>query len=327
MKTLRPKKLAIAFVALSALSTTACVHQNAPGVGLVKFDSSAVFGITPEDKAPVPDFQVPLGTDFALPDVPFVHRDLNKVDDGPCPAAKLTAFPKTSATVRVIGQPPEGVFKWKRDLVQAKDATVNPPKISSLPFVLEGRAIRRVTKQSDHQFTFEMLAPDSFVPGNTIITGFQVNTNPQLIAERNVAARTIGVVNIPGTSVQRQLKPVSQLGDKFCVSLSLGSAQFVIEVNYRQDDAEFLTQLEHDAQQRNRVSPARDSQSQAVASAEQLFATYIVENALRQSAHGKHSTSGYWIRALRLVFRIIPSCGSHPQTESQLRGMCKFQHP
>jgi hypothetical protein len=202
MKTLLPKKLAIALVAVSALGTTACVHQKAPGVGLVKFDSSAVFGITPEDKAPVPDFQVPLGTDFALPEVPFVHRDLNKVDDGPCPAAKLTAFPKTSATVRVIGQPPEGVFKWKRDLVEAKDTTVNPPKVSALPFVLEGRAIRRVAKQGDHQFTFEMLAPDSFVPGNTIITGFQVNTNPQLVAERNVAARTIGVVNIPGTSVR-----------------------------------------------------------------------------------------------------------------------------
>ena len=80
--------------------------------------------------------------------------------------------------------------------------------------------------------------------------------------------------------------PVSQLGDELCVSLSLGSAQFVIEVNYRQDNAEFLTQLEHDAQQRNRVSPARDSQPQAVASAEQLLATYIIEDALRQSAHG-----------------------------------------
>jgi hypothetical protein len=79
--------------------------------------------------------------------------------------------------------------------------------------------------------------------------------------------------------------PVSQSGDELCVSLSLSSAQFVIEVNYRQDNPEFLTQLEHDAQQRNRVSPARDTQSQAVASAEQPLATYIIEDALRQSAH------------------------------------------
>ncbi|MEY2473522.1 MAG: hypothetical protein QOK28_2851 [Actinomycetota bacterium] len=202
MKKLLPKKFAIALVALSALGATACVHQDAPGVGVVKFDSSAVFGIEPEDKAPVPDFEVPLGTDFQLPDVPLVRKDLNAVPDGPCPAAKLTAFPKTSATPRVEGQPPEGVFKWKRDLVEAKDATITPPKLQALPFALEGRAIRRVTKISDHHFSFEMLAPDAFVPGNTIVTGFEVNTNPQLLAEKNVAARTIGVVNIPGTDVR-----------------------------------------------------------------------------------------------------------------------------
>ena len=92
--------------------------------------------------------------------------------------------------------------------------------------------------------------------------------------------------NVARAGVQWQIMPVSQSDDELCVSLSLGSAQFVIEVNYRQDNTEFLTQPEHDAQQRNRVSPARDSQSQVIASAEQLFATYVVENALRQSAHG-----------------------------------------
>jgi hypothetical protein len=99
--------------------------------------------------------------------------------------------------------------------------------------------------------------------------------------------------NVSASGVQWQIMPISQLADELCVSLSLGSAQFVIEVNYRQDNAQFLTQLEHDSQQRNRVSPARDSQPQAVASAQQLLATYIIEDASRQSAHGKHSTSRY----------------------------------
>jgi hypothetical protein len=200
MKKLLPKNIAVAFVALTAFGATACVHQDAPGVGLVKFDSSAVFGIEPADKPVVPDFSVPT-TDFQLPDIPFKPPSL-VAPEGPCPAAKLTAFPKTSATVRVIGEPPVGVYKWKRDLVQVKDATVNPIKLVNLPFALEGRAIRRVTKVSDHQYTFEMLAPDPFVQGNTIITGFEVNTNPELLVDRNVASRTIGVVNIPGTSVR-----------------------------------------------------------------------------------------------------------------------------
>jgi hypothetical protein len=200
LKKLLPKKFAITLVALSAFGATACVHQDAPGVGLVKFDSSAVFGIEPADKPVVPDFEAPLVADFQIPDTPF--KPNIAAPEGPCPAAKLTAFPKTSATVRVESQPPEGVYKWKRDLVQIKDATADPVKLINLPFALEGRAVRRVTKVGDHQFSFEMLAPDPFVPGNTIITGFEVNTNPALVAERNVASRTIGVVNIPGTSVR-----------------------------------------------------------------------------------------------------------------------------
>jgi hypothetical protein len=104
--------------------------------------------------------------------------------------------------------------------------------------------------------------------------------------------------NVARAGVQWQIMPISQSGDELCVSLSLGSAQFVIEVNYRQYNTEFLTQLEHDAQQRHRVSPARDSQSQAVASAEQLLATYIIEDALRQRAHGNIVHPGIgWTRS------------------------------
>jgi hypothetical protein len=198
---LLPKKTVIALVALCTLGSAACVKQNTPGVGLVKFDSSAVFGITPPQKPVVPDFTLPPEV-FALPDVTPPRRILDNNLDGPCPAAKLTAFPKASATVRVLGMPTEGVYKWKRSLLEIKDATRTPPFFNNAPFVLEGRAIRRVTNEGAHQFSFEMLAPDPFVSGDTVITSFRVNTNDQLLAQRNVAARTIGVVNIPGTDVR-----------------------------------------------------------------------------------------------------------------------------
>jgi hypothetical protein len=199
MLQLLPKK-ALALAALVALASGACVSQDDPGVGLVKFDSSAVFGITPDAKPTLPDFEIPAEA-FEVPLTP-VKRIIEEKVDGPCPAAKLTAFPKASATVRVLDTPPEGLYKWKRNLLTIKDATTNPPSLKDLPFALEGRAIRRVTKDSDHQFSFQMLAPDPFVAGDTVITTFRVNTNPELIADRSVAARTIGVVNIPGTDVR-----------------------------------------------------------------------------------------------------------------------------
>jgi hypothetical protein len=200
MLQLLPKKTAVALAALVALGSAACVKQNDPGVGLVKFDSSAVFGITPAEKPPVPDFILPDDA-FELPVVTPVKRIIDDVVDGPCPEAKLTAFPKKSATVRVTDKPAEGLYRWKRNLLELKNAAVTPP-LKNLPFALEGRAIRRVTSESDHQFSFEMLAPDPFIAGDTVITKFRVNTNPQLFADRTVAARTIGVVNVPGTDVR-----------------------------------------------------------------------------------------------------------------------------
>jgi len=201
MLKLLPKKTAAALVALVALGSSACVKQDDPGVGLVKFDSSAVFGITPDEKPAVPDFQIPEEI-FDLPDVTPPKRAIDDLVDGPCPAAKLTAFPKKSATVRVSDLPPEGVYKWKRNILQVKNATTTPPSMKNLAFALEGRAIRRVTPEGDHQFSFEMLAPDPFIPGDTVITKFRVNTNDQLIVDRGVAARTIGELNITGTDVR-----------------------------------------------------------------------------------------------------------------------------
>lgn len=199
-----PKRTVVAFLALCALGSAACVKQDPPGVGLVKFDSSAVFGLPPEDEEPVvPNFSVPeeafVAGSVILPNRPPVTQVKS---EGPCPAAKLTAFPKGPATVQVKDMPAAGVYKWKRNLLAIKDATRNPPQFLNRPFALEGRAIRRVARDSDHQFRFEMLSPDPLTNGNTIITSFRVNTNPELVAERTIGTETIGVVNTPGSDVR-----------------------------------------------------------------------------------------------------------------------------
>jgi hypothetical protein len=167
----------------------------------VKFESSAVFGIPTKDDT-LPGFDVP--TDLSLPEdltPPLRATDPVKPTEA-CPAAKLTAFPKLATSVSVTGMPPEGVYKWQRDLFTIKDARTEPAKFISSQFALQSRAIRRVTKESDHQFSFDMLNVDPFEPSHTVITTFNVNTNPELFVDRRVDARTIGVVNIPGTDVR-----------------------------------------------------------------------------------------------------------------------------
>ena len=181
---------------------SACVKQNDPGVGLVKFDSSAVFGIAPKEEPVVAGFELP--TDLAeLPDVSRPITPLRpRVDEGPCPEAKLTAFPARASTVKVDGLPTEGLYRWKRPLLTLKNSAATPPLLKGYPFTLQSRAIRRVVKEGDHQFSFEMVAPSTLSENRTTITSFRVNTNEQLVVDRRVDSRTIGVVNVPGTDVR-----------------------------------------------------------------------------------------------------------------------------
>ncbi len=198
---LLPNRTFVALVAVCALGSAACVKADPPGVGLVKFDSSAVFGISPKAKPVVPGFELPEEM-FELPAVDPPRGIFDDRVDGPCPPAKLTAFPKASASVAVKDMPAEGLYPWKRSLLQFKNTTVNPPVAINQPFLLQKRAIRRVVRENDHLFSYEMLTPSPFKSGDTIITSFQVNTNPELYVDRTVPARTIGVVPVPGTDVR-----------------------------------------------------------------------------------------------------------------------------
>ena len=76
---------AVACLAVLALGSSACVKQNLPGVGLVKFDSSAVFGI-PDKGAPLPGFDVP--------------EEVANFDVGACSAGRPTRSCPTSVRAR-----------------------------------------------------------------------------------------------------------------------------------------------------------------------------------------------------------------------------------
>jgi hypothetical protein len=196
------RRFVTAGIALVALASTACVKQNDAGVGIAKFDSSAVFGIAVE-KPVVPGFDVPEDTsDLTLPDLPTPTPQNPVAPQGPCPPAKLTAFPKAAATPQVRGMPTEGLYTWKRNSFELKNTANKAKPLQFLPFALQGRGVRRVVKEGDHQFSFEMVAPDPFSEDGTVVTGFRVNTNPALIVNQRVASRTIGIVPVPGQDVR-----------------------------------------------------------------------------------------------------------------------------
>jgi hypothetical protein len=210
---LRSAPRAIVLVALISVASSACVKQNEPGVGLVKFNSTAVFGAPKKNDIPGFGTADEFGDEIPISDADLPSLRLTPpkpADPGPCPPAKLTAFPKASASVKVLGVPAVGVYKWKRALVVSKDASKDPAQ-TSRPFALESRAIRRFARQSDHQFSFEMVSPDALVPGNSVVTGFVVNTSSELLVNRTLPSRTIGVVDVPGTDL-RQTNPSDPSG-------------------------------------------------------------------------------------------------------------------
>lgn len=206
---------AVGFV-LVALASAGCVKQNDAGVGIAKFDSSAVFGIAIDKPIPVvPGFSAPDAlaeeSDLDLPDLPTPSPVNPVAPTGPCPEAKLNAFPKASATPQVKGMATEGLYTWKRNTFILKDVANTARPLQSLPFALEGRAVRRVTRESPNQFSFDMVAPNVFRDEGTVITSFRVNNNPELIVNRRIQARTIGVVPTPGYDV-RVANPSDQPG-------------------------------------------------------------------------------------------------------------------
>lgn len=207
-----PLKTAAILIAVTGLMSSACVKAKPPGVGLVKVDTNAVFGIdkkseTPAGFAPEVDLgssasEIPLAD---LPTFNLVSRgpDKTNLSNEKCPIADTRkVFPKESATVTVRGLPAEGAYQWKKDLLVSKTQVNGKAVVRAVQAQLETRLLRRVQRTSgnDHQFTFETIAPS--LSGSTFdVTSFTVNTNPALVVKQRVESRTVGVVPVEGADV------------------------------------------------------------------------------------------------------------------------------
>ena len=71
--------------------------------------------------------------------------------------------------------------------------------------------------------------------------------------------------HVAATGKELQAVMPRQIHDEGLVSLRIFSAQPVIEVGYRENDAQLVTQFQQNAQQRNGVGPARHGHADAVA--------------------------------------------------------------
>jgi hypothetical protein len=78
----------------------------------------------------------------------------------------------------------------------------------------------------------------------------------------------------------------SQPGNKLLIRLRLRSAQPVIEMNNRKNNAEFATQLDQQPKQRNRINPTRNRNPDPFPSPQQFLPPDMGQHALGQFMHG-----------------------------------------
>lgn len=196
-------------VAVAALVSGACVKADAPGVSISEVKTSAKFGFEEKEKQ-LSGFDVPeeaqLTAATPLPELPlgaFTNKTaVKKVVGNPdCPEATNDVFPKDPATVQVKGMPVAGTYKWKRDAVIVVNRAAKPPFAILPERQVETRYIRAVVRDNDHQFKFQMVAPEPFTT-QFVYTSFLVNNNPVLHANERVDAKTVGVVDTPGADVR-----------------------------------------------------------------------------------------------------------------------------
>jgi hypothetical protein len=79
---------------------------------------------------------------------------------------------------------------------------------------------------------------------------------------------------------------LSQSSDEPFVFLGFSSAQFVIEMNHRKNNANFLAQFEHQTKQRDRVRPARNRDANAIPGPQKLVFPNVAKYSLLQAPHG-----------------------------------------
>jgi hypothetical protein len=80
-------------------------------------------------------------------------------------------------------------------------------------------------------------------------------------------------------SVKLQIVIASKTRNEFLISARFSPAQFVVEMNNRQDNAKLAPQLQQQPQQRNRINPAGNAHANAIPSPQQLLPTNKEEHA------------------------------------------------
>ncbi len=88
--------------------------------------------------------------------------------------------------------------------------------------------------------------------------------------------------NIIAVAIRFQIVPARQFRDEPLVGIRLLPTQLVIEMNNGEDDAEFAPQLQQQAQERNRINPARNGHANAISGPQQLLPPNVAKHALRQ---------------------------------------------
>jgi hypothetical protein len=91
--------------------------------------------------------------------------------------------------------------------------------------------------------------------------------------------------DVVAVAVKFQIVFAGEAGDELLVGVGFGAAELVVEVDYREDDAEFEAKLEHQAKKGDGVDASGDGDAQAVAGVEEVMATNVGEDALRQCVH------------------------------------------
>jgi hypothetical protein len=91
--------------------------------------------------------------------------------------------------------------------------------------------------------------------------------------------------DIIAVDIKSQIMLMSQTGDEVLVQVGFGPAQLVIEMDSRENQADFVPQLEQETQERDRINSAGNANAHAIPSPQQRVASNVGESALRQGMH------------------------------------------
>ena len=100
--------------------------------------------------------------------------------------------------------------------------------------------------------------------------------------------------DVVAVGVKLQIVNASQVRDEFLIGVGFGRAQFVIEMNHREDYPEFVPQFQQQPQERNGINPTGNGYADAIPSPQQFHPPNVGKHALRQLMHGNMvQPSGY----------------------------------